>query len=138
MFILYSFEIIRENMLINNLDVNPEYPNDNDEVKKIIDNYPECRNKIVSIDKKYQISGYISIFIFVTNAFLSGFCIYDYYLNNQTTITFITYLLFSVLKLLHVWDVAHTDQNVFYSSYIKTNVQFNDIDPKYKRVQIDI
>ena len=136
-FIMYIFEMYRENLLIKYLDVNQKLPSDNDEVGKILEKLPEIyKLKILKIDKNYQKTGYISMFLFVVNSFLSGFCLYDYYLNNQTTTTFITYLLFMIIKLANVWSVIRTEQNIFYSSYLKTNIQFNDIDRKINKQEI--
>jgi hypothetical protein len=37
-----------------------------------------------------------------------------------------------VTKLSSVYNVVNTAKNIFYSSYLKTNVQFNDLDEQYK------
>ena len=66
---------------------------------------------------------------FTLNSILSGIIVYEYYLDNQTTTTFITNLLFMVMKLADVYSTVHTEQNIFYSAYLKSKVQFNDIDP---------
>jgi hypothetical protein len=34
-----------------------------------------------------------------------------------------------VMKLADVYSTVHTEQNIFYSAYLKSKVQFNDIDP---------
>jgi hypothetical protein len=130
---LYVIEIRRENRLIKFLDVNPEMPNDNENVKKVLATMPlDKRQKILSIDKQYQMSCYVSVVIYVINIILSGIVVNKYYLNNQTTSTFITYVLFMFTKLGSVYEVANTNENVLYSSYLKKNIQFNDIDQTYK------
>jgi hypothetical protein len=35
-------------------------------------------------------------------------------------------------KLISVYNIANTAKNIFYSAYLKSNVQFNDLDKKYK------
>jgi hypothetical protein len=37
-------------------------------------------------------------------------------------------------KLTNAYTVVNTNENVYYSAYLKTNVQFNDIDRNYKKV----
>ena len=137
--VMYGFEMHRENLLIKYLDVNNTLPTDNEDVGKVLELLPQ-KNKIgiLKSDLGYQRSGYSAMFIFVVNAFLSGFCLYDYYLNNQTTTTFVTYLLFMVIKISSVWVIIHTPKNIFYSSYLKTNVQYNDIDEDLKTVNLTI
>ena len=130
---LYVIEIRRENRLIKFLDVNAEMPNDDENVKKVLATMPlDKRQKILSIDKQYQMSCYVSVVIYVINIILSGIVVNKYYLNNQTTSTFITYVLFMFTKLGSVYEVANTNENVLYSSYLKKNLQFNDIDKTYK------
>jgi hypothetical protein len=132
--VMYSFEIRRENLLITNLDVNDELPTNDEDVSRVLEKLPEKSKKaILWVDLWYMRSAMASLSAFVVNAFLSGFCLYRYYLNNQTTTTFVTYLLFMVIKLTGVWSVVRTEKNVFFSSYLKTNVQYNDLDDKYKK-----
>lgn len=132
--VMYSFEIHRENLLITNLDVNDELPTNDEDVSRVLEKLPEKSKKaILWVDLWYMRSAMASLTAFVVNAFLSGFCLYRYYLNNQTTTTFVTYLLFMVIKLIGVWSVVRTEKNVFFSSYLKTNVQYNDLDDKYKK-----
>ena len=66
---------------------------------------------------------------FVANAVLSGIIVYDYSLGNQTTTTIITNILFMVMKLVDIHAIVNTEENIFYSAYLKGKVQFNDVDP---------
>jgi hypothetical protein len=130
---LYYIEIIRENRLIKYLDVNVELPTDDKDVEKVLQLMPiDKKNKILSIDKYYQTTSYISIGIFIINVIFSSIVVNAYYLGNQTTTTMITYVLFMFTKLSSVYNVAHTKKNIFYSAYLKTNVQYNDIDDQFK------
>jgi hypothetical protein len=127
--LLYRVEVIRENRLIKYLDVNSELPNDNEQVEQRLQILPiDKRDKIISIDKYYQTLGYASIVIFIMNLVFSSVVVNEYYLGNQTTTTMITYALVMVSKLSSVYAVANTDKNVFYSAYLKANVQYNDVD----------
>jgi hypothetical protein len=131
--VMYFFEIRRENLLITNLDVNDELPTNDEDVSRVLEQLPEkSKRAILWVDMWYMRAAMASLSAFVVNAFISGFCLYRYYLNNQTTTTFVTYLLFMVIKLTGVWTVVRTEKNVFYSSYLKTNVQYNDLDESIK------
>ena len=127
---MYFFELKRENRLITYLEVNKNVPTDNDSVQKMLESLPEYkRNSIWTLDKYYCRAGYISIGCFITNSFLSGFVIYKYYLDTQTTTTFVTNIVVMITKLGDVYATVNTEKNIFYSAYLKGKVQFNDVDP---------
>ena len=73
--------------------------------------------------------------MFTFNTILSGFVVYEYYLDNQTTSTFITNILFMITKLTDVYSTVNTEKNIFYSAYMKGKVQFNDVDPNKKLLE---
>jgi len=126
----YFFEIKRENRLISYLEVNQSIPSDNASVGKALQLLPiEKRVAILNLDKLYQKVGYFVLFMFMLNSIVSGFIVYDYYLDNQTTTTFITNILFMVTKLSDIYVTVHTEENVFYSAYLKGKIQYNDVDP---------
>lgn len=128
--IMYFFEIKRENRLITYLEVNKNVPSDNDSVQKLLESLPEDkRNSIWILDRYYCRASYISIGCFITNSVLSGFVIYNYYLDTQTTTTFVTNIVIMMTKLGDVYTTVNTDKNIFYSAYLKGKVQFNDVDP---------
>jgi hypothetical protein len=133
--LLYFCEVKRENRLITYLDVNKNVPCDNESVGKVLDFLPiEKRNNILELDKWYQRVAYSSILFFIFNTILSGFVVFEYYLDNQTTSTYITNILFMVTKLGDIYATANTDKNVFYSAYLKGKIQYNDVDPDKKIV----
>ena len=72
------------------------------------------------------------IYVYIVNAVLSGIVITKYRIPNQTLSTFVTYILFVLIKLNNVYSIANTEEYTFYSAYLTTNMQFNDIDNKYK------
>ena len=128
--ILYFIEVKRENKLITYLEVNKNVACDNETVGQCIEKLDdERKNAIWDLDKKYQHLGYTSIFMFMGNTVVSGIVVYNYYLDNQTTTTFITNVLFMITKLYDVYATVHTEKNIFYSAYLKSKVQFNDVDP---------
>jgi hypothetical protein len=134
---LYYIELKRENRLIKYLDVNPDMPSSNSSVQKTLENITiDKKHKILSIDKYYQRISYISIAMYIFNTIVSSYIISHYYLGGQTTTTLITSLLFMFTKLLNVYNVSNTEEHIFYSGYMKTFVQFNDLDKKHKITDI--
>ena len=129
---LYYIELKRENRLIKYLDVNPDMPSSNAAVQKTLENISvEKRNKILSIDKYYQYASYISIAMFILNSIVSAVIVNRYYLGSQTTTSLVTALLFMFTKLVNVYNVSMTEEHIFYSGYMKTFVQFNDLDKSH-------
>jgi hypothetical protein len=129
MLAMYGFEMYRENKLIEYMDVNPAKPNSNDEVKEAMETMTDKRRSLIlSLDKNYQRSSYNSMIFFCANTVLSGFVVYKYYLDNQTTMTYITNTLFMVSKLADVYTTVSTPDYVFYSAYLKGKIQYNDAD----------
>ena len=134
-FILYSVEIKRENRLITYLEVNNNKPTDNDSVGKAIEFlHINKRNSIIKLDKIYQTIGKASIVVFIGNTIISGIVIYNYYLDNQTTTVYATNILFMTTKIYDVYVNSTSDANIFYSAYLKSKVQYNDVDPDKKNV----
>jgi len=130
LFSMYILEIKRENRLITYLEVNKEVPCDNESVENALKHLPDDkRTAILALDKWYQRFGYASISTYIINIILSGFVVYEYYLDGQTTTTFITNVLFMLAKLADVYVTVNTEKNVFYSAYLKSKIQFNDVDP---------
>lgn len=130
---LYYVELVRENRLVKYLDVNGDVPNEDDDVAQALALLPnDKRDKIVKIDQYYQRISYFSMGLYFLNVVLSGFVVKQYYLNNQTSSTFVTYVLFMMAKLANVYAVSNTKKHTFYSAYLKTHVQYNDVDRKYR------
>ena len=127
---MYTLEVKRENRLITYLEVNKEQASDNDSVGLALEKLPVYkRDSIWELDKYYIYSGWTAIVMFIINTILSGFVVYEYYLDSQTTSTYITNILFMVTKLADVHSNVNTEKNVFYSAYLKGKVQYNDVDP---------
>ena len=127
---MYYLELVRENRLIKYLSINPELANDNEEVGNQLQLLPvNKQNKIFSINKYYRLSAYVALGIYVLNVMLSAAAVNKYYAGSQTTSTFVTYVLFIATKFASVKTIISTDKNIFYSAYILSKVQFNDVDP---------
>lgn len=126
---LYYVEVRREGKLIAYLDVNTEKPSDNDSVGAVLTKLPKyCSDAILYYDSLYIKAGYFVIGCFIINSILSGLVVYKYYLDDKTTTTYITSVLFVVQKLLQVYATLKTEKNVFYSAYLTGKIQYNDID----------
>ena len=128
--IMYMCEIRREEKLIKVLEVNNTISTDNDSVGKRLDLFDDKkRQNLFNIDKHYQYISYFVMCLYVINTTLSGIVINDYSLGNQTLVIFLTNILFMISKLSNVYIIVNTDKNIFFSAYLNTKVQFNDIDP---------
>jgi hypothetical protein len=126
---LYYTEVRREIKLIAYLDVNPTRPSDNKSVGQVLEKIqPQHKDAILYYDSLYIKAGYTTIVCFSINSILSGLVVYKYYLDDKTTTTFITSLLFVIQKLQQVYVTLKTDKNIFYSAYLTSKVQYNDLD----------
>lgn len=129
-FVMYVIELRRENKMISYLEVNKEFPSDNDAVGEALLLLPEKKRKVIlNLDGSYQTSCYIAAIFYLANSVYSGFTIYDNYYDSKTTTVFVTNLLFLVGKLVDVYGLANTKTNIFYSAYLKDKVQYNYADP---------
>jgi hypothetical protein len=127
---MYTLEVKRENRLITYLEVNKSVASDNNSVAKVLEGLSaDKRDSIWALDKYYQYAGLASIGLFSINTILSGFVVYTYYLDSQTTSTYITNILFMLTKMADVYSTVNTEKNIFYSAYMKGKVQYNDVDP---------
>lgn len=130
---MYYMELVRENRLIKYLAVNPEFANDNEMVGKQLELLPvNKQNKIFSINKYYRLSSYGAASIYLLNVMLSIAAISRYYAGSQTVSTFVTYVLFMATKFGSVYSLVSTEKNIFYSAYMISKIQYNDIDPDCK------
>jgi hypothetical protein len=129
--IMYASEIRREEKLIKLLEVNNTISTDDQSVGRRLDIFPEYKKvQLFHVDKYYQYASYMASIIFIVNTIYSWQMIYDRSLGNQTLMNFVTNILFMVSKMTNVIGIINTDKNVFFSAYLNTKVQFNDIDPR--------
>ena len=127
---LFVIELIRENRIINYLEVTPLLGTDNEKVGEIIQKLdPKKRKRLYCIDTIYISWSTFSLCCFVANTTISGISII-HNLDNKTITTFITNILFMFTKLYRIYYVINTEKNVFYSAYMMNFVQFNDLDPR--------
>lgn len=134
---MYFAEIKREGKLIAYLDVNPKCKTDNDSVGEVLARLPIERSKIILFyDGLYQKTGYFALTCFIINTVLSGIVVYKYYLDDKTTSTFITSVLFMITKMGDVYSTVSTEKNIFYSAYLKGKIQYNDLDADKDLIKI--
>jgi len=127
---LYVVEMKRETKMINYLEVHKEFACDNDAVGEALLLLPEKkRTEVLTLDHSYQTACYIALFCFLANTIFSGYSIYNNYLDSKTTSVFITNVLFLAGKLVDTNALANTEENIFYSAYLKDRVQYNYVDP---------
>jgi hypothetical protein len=127
---LYIIEVKRENTMINYLEVNKEFPCDNDAVGEALLLLPEKkRHEVLNLDHSYQTACYVALFCFLANTIFSGYSVYNNYLDSKTTSVFLTNVLFLAAKLVDTNALANTEENIFYSAYLKDRVQYNYADP---------
>lgn len=129
--LLYATEIRREEKLIKLLEVNPTISTDNTSVGQRIEIFEEYKkNQLYQVDQYYKYSSYLIMCIFIINTIYSWRIIYTHSIGNQTLLNFVTNILFMISKLSNVLVIITTDKHVFFSAYLNTKVQFNDIDPR--------
>jgi len=127
---LYMVEMNRENTMIDYLEVKKEFASDNESVGEALLLLPEKkRHKVLNLDHSYQTASYIALFCFLANTIFSGYSVYHNYLDSKTTSVFITNVLFLAGKLVDTNALANTEENIFYSAYLKERVQYNYADP---------
>lgn len=128
--ILFLVEMIRENRIINYLEVNPLLGTENTIVGEILQELdPVKRSKLYCIDTIYVGWSIFCLGCFGANTIVSGIVIIRN-LDSNTISGFITNILFMFTKLYRIYFVIHTEKNVFYSAYLINFVQFNDLDPR--------
>lgn len=129
--LMYISEIKREEKLIKLLEVNNTISTDSESVGKRIKILPEYKKKQIFYNNlQYQCISYLSMIIFVINTITSTKIICKYSLGNQTLINLTTNILFMISKLTNVLGIINTERNVYFSAYLNTKVQFNDLDPR--------
>lgn len=129
--IMYFTEMRREEKLIKLLEVNDTISTDNISVGRRLEVLADYKKKqLFVVDLQYQIASFFVIIVFIVNTIYSGMIIYNHSLGNQTIINYITNILFMFSKLSTVLVIINTDKNIFFSAYMNTKVQFNDIDPR--------
>ncbi len=131
---MYFVEIRREHLLIEFLEVNPDTHNHSEKVEaNLVHLAAEKKSKILSVINQYKYIGGFAIVMYIVNAGISGVIIMGYVLGNQTVFAFVTNVLFMVLKFADVYWTIVAEPHVYLSAYLKTKIQYNDVDPEHRR-----
>jgi hypothetical protein len=130
---LYIVELKREHYAIEFLDVDCDKPNNF--LDKEIEDYPEIKNKISTINTKYNKIFRFSILLNILNLILSTIVIYDNYLGISTVTAYSSYLILLCSKYYNVYFVATKSlkEERMYSGYMKTLVTYNTIDIDHRK-----
>lgn len=129
--IMYVCELRREEKLIKLLEVNSNISTDSESIGMIMELLaPYKKEQLHYLSRNYKYSSCFAIVMFIFNSIISGIIINRYSLGNQTQVNFVTNILFMISKLVDVYMTVNTEENIFYSAYLTTKVQFNDIDPR--------
>lgn len=127
---LYFVEVKRENKLINYLEVDKTVPTDNDSVGEALIQLPVAKKEsILYLDGLYQKVSYVALAAFLTNSGLSGYTVFNNYLDDKTLTVYLTNVLFMAFKLKEAYDISNTKKNIFISAYLTQPVQYNNVDP---------
>lgn len=128
---LLCIEMVRENKIINYLEVTPLLSNDNKSVGEILEKLdPVKRNTLFWIDTAYVGWSVYCLGCFVVNTGFSAYVIIHNLTDTQRISVFVTNILFMFTKLYRIYYVIYTEKNIFYSAYLFNFVQFNDLDPR--------
>ena len=130
--VMYIAEVIREEQMVQYLQVNKDAKNSNGAVGESLSRLADDKKRhICDAIQAYKYIGGFAIIMYITNGVISGIIIANYILGDQTMTVFITNLLFMVMKLADVYSTISQEPNVFLSAYMKVKVQFNDVDPDH-------
>jgi hypothetical protein len=138
--LLYYVEMKREVYLINHLDVNKTLPLDNDSVGKALEGLQQSqKDKMRQLRIVYFGSGVVAIVLFFVNCIWSLAIISNYSMGEQTWTTIATNIVFMISKLFSVYsNIFVSGDNIYFSAYMYTKVQFNDLDPDKKHKHISL
>jgi len=129
---LYYIEISRENLMIEYLEFDRELPKDNDAVGEALINLGSAKvGELHVLDSKYRHAGYVAMIAFAINTVLSAIPLIDNKLDAKTYTVLVTNAGFIIGKLMEIFEVVNTPENVFYSSYLMERSQFNQCDPDH-------
>jgi hypothetical protein len=118
--------------MIEYLEFDRELPKDNEAVGEALVKLGSDKvGELHVLDRKYHNAGYVSMIAFAINTILSAIPIIDNKLDAKTYTVLVTNAGFIIGKLMEIFEVVNTPENVFYSSYLMERSQFNQCDPDH-------
>jgi len=137
---MYYYETCREFKMITYLECNTFKPRDVESVGEALTKLsPARKDKILKLNVNYGRFGYVSLVLFGINSAVSGVVVFNNFLDAKTLTVFLTNVLFMSSKLGNVYEIINTEQNIFYSAFLKRKVQYNDVDPdKVEEIKLEV
>jgi hypothetical protein len=135
----YIYEYRREKFCIKYLDIDYEIKKTN--LNEEIEEYPEIKDKMYKINKKYK---YISLFLIginFLNLLFSAILVFGmYYLDNKTISVFLTNTILIGGKLYSMYNTSYYSvyEELCYSAYMTNPICYNTIDTLFKKNQTEI
>jgi hypothetical protein len=130
--ILYYVELNHENTLIKYLEVKPEKARDNEGVGLELEKLHDDKKVQITYNRiLYNNVGKVCTALFIINSVVSGTNLYQHQLGSKTISVYFTNILFTATKLGYIYEIVCADKNVFLSSYMTRNVQYNNVEPDH-------
>jgi hypothetical protein len=136
---LYVVEKKREFWCIEFLDVNDDKPNTN--LHSEIETYPNIKEKLLKLNRLYQLITKVLLNVVVINTITSAVLIYHYYYLDYRSITvFLSNLLLVADKMYNSYHISNKSIRdlMAYSAYMKTPIVYNTIDSDHIIRQNDV
>lgn len=133
--VMYIIETRREFSLIKILEENPSSPCDEKSVEDEINKHLTAEEIVIlrrQVDA-YKYSSLITMGLFVINAVYSAMILVNYNIGTQTFTTYATNVIFMMSKFKGVFGIINVGPSIFYSAYLVKKVQFNYIDPDFRK-----
>jgi hypothetical protein len=127
----YYIELKRENKLNRYMKINHEIPSDTQSIGNVLTKLTDKRQfALRKIHRYYKLSTYFTLFMFSLNTLFSGVVIFVYYLDPKSGTAFFTNTLFIGTKLYQSLQSVNAENNIYYSAYSQSKIQFNDVNPE--------
>jgi hypothetical protein len=136
---LYFIELRRENWCIEYLDIDPAKSNDN--LDKEIEEYPEFKKIMKTINEKYRRNALICIAFQIVNITMSIVYISFHWAGSVAVTPLIGYIILMCSKLYNTRFISNASlvEERAYSAYLTISRTYNTIDEDHKKkINIEI
>jgi len=136
---LYFIELKRENWCIKYLDIDPNKANNN--LDKEIEEYPEFKKQMETINKKYKKNALICIAFQGVNITTSVVYIGYHWVGIAALAPLIGYIILMCTKLYNTYFISKASLNEerAYSAYLTISKTYNIIDEDHtKKINVEI
>jgi hypothetical protein len=127
-FNFYKNELQRENWCIEYLDIDNKKSNNNLDLQ--IEKYPEIKNNMLIINKKYLRSIYLALYMLIFNFIISTITIKDNNAGSNSYTTIFSFFILVIYKFINALNIGKNSVNneTALSAYLKTPTIYNCID----------